>query len=192
MKTQALRKSLATPAPLFSPTAPHDSTASEPSRTGHEDGSSDTDEEYNPPASAPPPQSLKRQSSLPQLSSGDVGHDNAIQVRPPPPKRQRTGTAHTAQNEADAEPEAGHDEDVEDEGPVLNANGRLVGSDLAAFATSLGRLSQLLVNAGKNLDNERIGALESEIHHDWRVDEMATFVEGFLKGASANAVGKGW
>lgn len=113
-------------------------------------------------------------------------------MRQRPPKRQRVAAPPTTQRQADVEQEVGLDGEVEDDGAALNANGHPVGSDLAAFANSLGRLSQLLINAGKNLDSERIGALESEIHHDWRVDEMATFVEGFLKGASANAAGKGW
>lgn len=109
-------------------------------------------------------------------------------MRPPAPKRQRIRAPSVVQRE----PEAEEAEEAEEGASALNADGNKVGSDLAAFATSLGRLSQLLIGAGKSLDNERIGALESEIHHDWRVDEMATFVEGFLKGASANTAGRGW
>lgn len=169
-------------------------TVAAPALTVHEspvpeathDDSTDTEEELSSP-SAPPSQTLKRHSTSPlEDMNGD-----AIQVRPPPAKRQRMAANPTTQRQVDVE-EAGPHEEVEEEEPTLNANGHPVGSDLAAFATSLGRLSHLLINAGKHLDSERIGALESEIHHDWRVDEMATFVEGFLKGASANAVGKTW
>lgn len=156
-----------------------------------DEDNTDTDEEYYQPPPAPAVKSLKRQSTPPHSVGEDMDQEEAIQVRPPLPKRHRV-SASAAQREIELEPEVEADEEVEDGEPVLNANGHLVGSDLAAFAASLGRLSQLLVNAGKHLDHERIGALESEIHHDWRVDEMATFVEGFLKGASANTVGKGW
>lgn len=151
----------------------------------HEDNT-DTEEELSSPSapSLPPSQTLKR----PPLE--DMNGD-AIQVRPPPAKRQRMAAPSTTQRQVDVE-EVGRNEEAEEEEPILNANGHPVGSDLAAFAISLGRLSHLLINAGKHLDSERIGALESEIHHDWRVDEMATFVEGFLKGASANGVGKTW
>lgn len=154
----------------------------------HEDNT-DTEEELSSPSapSLPPSQTLKRHPTPPlEDMNGD-----AIQVRPPPAKRQRMAAAPITQRQIDVE-EVGRNEEVEEEEPILNANGHPVGSDLAAFATSLGRLSHLLINAGKHLDSERIGALESEIHHDWRVDEMATFVEGFLKGASANGVGKTW
>lgn len=152
----------------------------------HEDNT-DTEEELSSPSAPPPSQALKRHSTPPlEDMNGD-----AIQVRPPPAKRQRMAASSTTKRQVDVE-EVGPNEEVEEEEHILNANGHPVGSDLAAFATSLGRLSHLLINAGKHLDSERIGALESEIHHDWRVDEMATFVEGFLKGASANGVGKTW
>lgn len=152
-----------------------------------EDNTDDTesDEEYFQPP--PALSTLKRRSTPPHSASEDVDQEDAIQVRPPAPKRQRTRAPSVVQREPEVEAE-----EAEDEASALNANGNDVGSNLAAFATSLGRLSQLLINAGKSLDNERIGALESEIHHDWRVDEMATFVEGFLKGASAKTAGREW
>lgn len=186
-KTQASRQSLAVTTPVLAP-AIIDLSSHEPERG---DDNTDTDDEYYqlPPVRAT--QSLKRQSTPPHSLGEGIDHE-AIQVQQPPPKRQRTSAASTVLRTAELEPDAEVEDEVEENEPALNANGHLVGSDLAAFAASLGRLSQLLVSAGKNLDHERIGALESEIHHDWRVDEMATFVEGFLKGAAANAAGKGW
>lgn len=156
------------------------------------DNTETEEEEYYQPPPALRTHPLKRRSTPPHSAVENMGRENAIQVRPPPPKRQRMNVAPLPQRGVGLELEAELDDEAEEGEPMLNSNGHPVGSDLAAFAASLGRLSQLLVTAGKNLDNERIGALESEIHHDWRVDEMATFVEGFLKGASANAVGKGW
>jgi hypothetical protein len=65
-------------------------------------------------------------------------------------------------------------------------------NDLEAFAASLSRLSRLLGHACESLPQERVIALGEEIHHDWRVDEMATFVEGFLKGAAGGGEVRGW
>lgn len=67
-----------------------------------------------------------------------------------------------------------------------------IASDLEAFGVSLGRLSQLLKVACETLPRDRVVALGEEINHDWRVDEMATFVEGFLKGASGGGETRGW
>lgn len=166
----------------------------------------DTDGEYYEPPPAPL-QTLKRHSTPPHSVSEDVDHEEAIQVRPPAPKRQRTGPSSAVYHrldteldmdaddadadDADAEDGDGEDLEAEDDDSVTSSSEHPVGSDLAAFAQSLGRLSEILVGAGKELGSERIGALENEIHHDWRVDEMATFVEGFLKGASSH-MAKGW
>jgi hypothetical protein len=65
------------------------------------------------------------------------------------------------------------------------------GQDLIAFAQSLGKLSELLLGAATELEPESVGDLEEEIHHDWRVEEMATFVEGFVKGAKRRG-GRKW
>jgi hypothetical protein len=35
-------------------------------------------------------------------------------------------------------------------------------------------------------------ALAEEIHHDWKVDEMATFIDGFLKGAAGVSQDRTW
>lgn len=61
---------------------------------------------------------------------------------------------------------------------------RLVGQGLMDFALSLGNLSRLLKMAAEELDDDAIEGLEDEINHDWRVQEMTTFVEGYFKGAS--------
>lgn len=65
-------------------------------------------------------------------------------------------------------------------------------TELEAFGASLGRLSHLLKVACETLPQERVIALGGEINHDWRVDEMATFVEGFLKGAAGGGSVRGW
>ena len=59
-----------------------------------------------------------------------------------------------------------------------------VRTDTVNFAASLARLAQLVSSATNVLGDERLVALAEEIHHDWKVDEMATFVDGFLKGAA--------
>jgi len=55
--------------------------------------------------------------------------------------------------------------------------------ELIEFAQGLDRLGGLLFSALEELDDEAIDDLQSEIRHDWRVEEMATFVEGYFKGA---------
>jgi hypothetical protein len=69
-------------------------------------------------------------------------------------------------------------------GSPARSEPRTVGQGLLEFAASLGSLSRLLNMAAEELDDEAIEGLEDEINHDWRVQEMATFVEGYFKGAS--------
>lgn len=59
----------------------------------------------------------------------------------------------------------------------------VVGQGLRQFADALKDLSQLLTMAADELDEEAVEGLEEEIHHDWRVQEMTTFVDGYFKGA---------
>jgi hypothetical protein len=61
--------------------------------------------------------------------------------------------------------------------------------ELVAFAQGLDRLGGLLFSALEELDDEAIDDLQSEIRHDWRVEEMATFVEGYFKGARKRGSG---
>lgn len=63
------------------------------------------------------------------------------------------------------------------------ADDRVVGQGLRQFADALRDLSQLLTMAADELDEEAVEGLEEEIHHDWRVQEMTTFVDGYFKGA---------
>lgn len=60
------------------------------------------------------------------------------------------------------------------------------GEDLAAFAESLGWLSQLLERACKECNAEQIGWLEQNLGNEWRVDEMSIFIHGFLSGIAKN------
>ncbi|KAL0640462.1 hypothetical protein Q9L58_000432 [Maublancomyces gigas] len=60
------------------------------------------------------------------------------------------------------------------------------GEDLAAFAKSLGWLSQLLERACKECSAEEIGWLEQYLGNEWRVDEMGIFIHGFLSGIAKN------
>jgi len=53
-------------------------------------------------------------------------------------------------------------------------------------------LAQLVSSATDVLGDERLVALAEEIHHDWKVDEMATFVDGFLKGAAGPSQDRAW
>jgi len=53
-------------------------------------------------------------------------------------------------------------------------------------------LAQLVSSATEVLGDERLMALAEEIHHDWKVDEMATFVDGFLKGAAGPSQDRTW
>jgi hypothetical protein len=61
--------------------------------------------------------------------------------------------------------------------------------ELVEFAQGLDRLGGLLFSALEELDDEAIDDLQSEIRHDWRVEEMATFVEGYFKGARKRGSG---
>ncbi|CUS11984.1 unnamed protein product [Tuber aestivum] len=67
-----------------------------------------------------------------------------------------------------------------------------VRTETVNFATSLSRLAHLVSSATEVLGDERLMTLAEEIHHDWKVDEMATFVDGFLKGAAGPSQDRAW
>ncbi|KAG0125344.1 hypothetical protein HOY82DRAFT_571989 [Tuber indicum] len=67
-----------------------------------------------------------------------------------------------------------------------------VRTETVNFAASLSRLAGLVSSATEALGDERLMALAEEIHHDWKVDEMATFIDGFLKGAAGASQDRTW
>lgn len=61
---------------------------------------------------------------------------------------------------------------------------QLATRELLDFTSNLERLVRILDTAAKSLPVEKLVILQNEIRHDWRVDEMATFVEGYYRGAT--------
>lgn len=122
-----------------------------------------TQSKHTTPASVTRSSTSKKRSTPPP-SSSSIDTEDTYQ-----PKRPRT---QQTEKEREREEEEGEEE----------SNPR---ADLEAFANSLERLSRLLFAARDNLSRKQVGVLENDIHHDWKVDEMSTFVEGFLRGADA-------
>lgn len=124
-----------------------------------------TQSKHTTPASVTRSSTSKKRSTPPP-SSSSIDTEDTYQ-----PKRPRT-----QQSEREREREREEEEGDEESNPR---------ADLEAFANSLERLSRLLFAARDNLSRKQVGVLENDIHHDWKVDEMSTFVEGFLRGADA-------
>lgn len=101
------------------------------------------------------------------MNVGDFDHLDS-ESPPPPAKRSRQG-------DESEEPNERNPFDV----VVRSEKAR----ELIEFVKSLDRLGELLYGAVKELDDQALDELQGELCHDWRVEEMATFVEGFFKGA---------
>lgn len=59
--------------------------------------------------------------------------------------------------------------------------------EVAAFASSLRTLGNLLELAVDRLEEKELVGLSNEINHDWQVSEMGIFVRGYLLGGGVRA-----
>jgi hypothetical protein len=87
-----------------------------------------------------------------------------------------------SENEFDDQHTVVNGNHAEDDGSSIRDRS-IIAKELLEFAQGLERLGGLLFAALEELDDETVEGLQNEIRHDWRVEEMGTFVEGYLKGA---------
>ena len=134
------------------------------------------------------------------------GHDHVSELpqsRPPPPPQELSATVPREISETpypelpqpEQEDEAADDDkelmklQIEEEAAALEEQEvvedarQQIGDGLRQFAGELSRLSDLLMMGVNDLDTEAIEGLEEEINHDWKVVEMSTFVDGYIRGA---------
>ena len=60
--------------------------------------------------------------------------------------------------------------------------------EMIEFGEGLEKLVHLIDTAVRELPDDKLETLQTELRHDWRVYEMATFVEGYFKGASERGI----
>ncbi|KAF8535049.1 hypothetical protein BDD12DRAFT_808869 [Trichophaea hybrida] len=140
-----------------------------------------------------PPLSKKRTRTDLRASTNGTN----ISLSPPPSKRGRSErVVELDQSEHGSEEHMIVNGDSADDGEVerLSFQNRcIMAKELLEFAQGLERLGGLLYTALEQLDDQTVQGLQCELRHDWRVEEMGTFVEGYLKGATKrNKGGSGW
>ncbi|KAF8248017.1 hypothetical protein K440DRAFT_643286 [Wilcoxina mikolae CBS 423.85] len=141
-----------------------------------------------------PPLSKKRTRTDLRASANGA----SISGSPPPSKRGRAErVVELDQSEHESEEHMIDNGDSADDGEPERfqsfQNRCIMAKELLEFAQGLERLGGLLYTALEELDDQTVQGLQCELRHDWRVEEMGTFVEGYLKGATKrNKGGSGW
>ena len=123
----------------------------------------ETDTDSAPSTYAAPPRTRKRRRV-------DSDSSSSKSLAPRPAKRARAETTGDRESERDM---VDHD----------HVRTRAVlAKEVVLFAQSVERLSCLLYVALDELEDKSVIGLQRELLHDWRVLDMAIFVEGYLKG----------
>ncbi|RPA95807.1 hypothetical protein L873DRAFT_1845775 [Choiromyces venosus 120613-1] len=144
------------------------------------------------------PQSRRKTEHSPGRASSNTSSKQAVQQQNLSPSLQSSSSpppAKSEHQEATAPPPSTTNPQAAPPPPTplsASSDSSRVRAETINFVASLSRLAQLVSSATEVLGDERLMALADEIHHDWKVDEMATFVDGFLKGAAGPSHDRAW
>lgn len=125
----------------------------------------ETDTDSAPSTYAAPPRTRKRRRV-------DSDSSSSKSLAPRPAKRARAETAGDRGS-------VGERDTIDHDHVKTRA---ILAREVVLFAQSVEKLSCLLYVALDELEDKSVIGLQRELLHDWRVSEMAIFVEGYLKG----------